>query len=201
LEIAVGGMGVSEGGGGIFVVGPADTPLVIAAGGGGGLDVAGGAGVSGGGGLPVRMARKWWDQWQRWCGRQRDPWWRRWRGRVFERGQNSSIFSTGGAAFPDLAGGSTGGGFGGGGGADFAGLGAGGGGGGYSGGGGGGSGEAGAAPGSGGSSLDAGIDQILMADFNAGNGEIVITPIPEPAIIALLATGLLSLAAVRRRRR
>jgi hypothetical protein len=35
LQIAVGGAGNNQSGGGTFVVGPADTPLVIAGGGGG----------------------------------------------------------------------------------------------------------------------------------------------------------------------
>jgi hypothetical protein len=78
---------------------------------------------------------------------------------------------TGGAAWPDLAGGNTGGGFGGGGGET-------GGGGGYSGG------ASGAfhpitgadpSPGLGGGSFDAGTDQILIADWQTGNGEVVIS--------------------------
>ena len=78
---------------------------------------------------------------------------------------------TGGGAFPDLVGGIRGGGFGGGGGA----AGGAGGGGGYSGGAGGVLGQSGVGPGGGGGSFDAGTDQILMADFQAGNGEVIIT--------------------------
>ena len=80
-----------------------------------------------------------------------------------------------------------------------------GGGGGYSGGSGGSFSLGGIGPGSGGGSFDGGIDQILVADFRMGNGEVIITElaaaIPEPASIALLGAGLLSLAALRRRRR
>ena len=41
--------------------------------------------------------------------------------------------------------------------------------------------------------------QILVADFNAGNGEVVITEVAvsEPASIVLLGAGLLSLTAMR----
>jgi len=65
-----------------------------------------------------------------------------------------------------------GGGFGGGGGGADSGA---GGGGGHSGGAGGGSGMIGFSPGGGGGSFDAGTDQILVADFQAGNGEVIIT--------------------------
>jgi len=104
---------------------------------------------------------------------------------------------TGGGAFPDLTGGSSGGGFGGGGGAGSIGL--------DGSGGGGGSRSAGAhGPGGGGGSFDAGTDQILVADFRTGNGEVAIielaAAVPEPASIGLLAGALASLAALWRLR-
>src|SRR5260370_474189 len=120
-------------------------------------------------------------------------------------GGDSVQGGTGGGAFPDLAGGSAGGGFGGGGGAGSIGLGGSGGGGGYSGGAGGGRSPGGHGAGGGGGSFDAGTNQILVADFRTGNGEVVITElaavVPEPASLAVLGAGLLGFAAIWRGRR
>jgi hypothetical protein len=215
LQIAVGGAGSNEngtggGGGGSFVVGPGNTPLVIAGGGGGGgvIDPQrstplaggggltgqnGGSGVNGNGGTGGNGGGGGFGSFGGGGGG----------GGFFSAGGAGEFFGTpvsgGGGAFPGLAGGLVGGGFGGGGGAS----GGGGGGGGYSGGGGGTSSPGGNGPGGGGGSFDAGADQILVADFRTGNGEVVISEgaIPEPASIALLGAGLVSLAALRRRRR
>jgi hypothetical protein len=211
LQIAVGGAGADEGlsgggGGGSFVVGPGNTRLVIAGGGGGGgavpsfspppgqggltgpdggpsggLANGGTGGNGGGGGCFIHPGGGG-------------------GGGFFTAGGDSCVpgGGTGGGAFPNFAGGSFGGGFGGGGGSIGGG---GGGGGGYSGGGGGFGANLGTTGGGGGGSFDAGTDQILIADFRTGNGKVVITAlVPEPASIALLGAGLLSLAVVWRRR-
>ncbi len=217
--------GAAGGGGGSFVVGPGNTPLVIAGGGGGagnqinggnaltgtqgsaGSGAVGGAGGSGGQGGTGALG--------------------------FSGGGGGGFLSAGtqpvvgdfsvgggGGGFPGLLGGEGGsgensggfGGFGGGGGGSGGGRdGGGGGGGGFSGGGGGGgifngSFFTGGAPGGGGGSFDAGLDQVLLAGIGAGNGSVTITPldalptaVPAPTSLAVLLSGLAGLLFVRRR--
>lgn len=225
LQIAVGGVGTvggtptlgspggGGGGGGTFVVGPANTPLVIAgAGGGGGLVFidtdfgapgqggltgpnggGSGGGTAGNGGSGAMAGGSGGG------------------GGFFSAGTNGQFSGAGGGdAFPGLAGGvgvfgGGNGGFGGGGSGDTQAGGCGGGGGGYSGGAGVRGGLSGCGGGGGGGSFDAGTDQILVADFQSGNGEVVITElaaaVPEPTAIALLGMGLVGIAAIWLRRR
>jgi hypothetical protein len=197
LTIAVGGAGspIGGGGGGSFVVGPGNLPLVIAGGAGSGaFSIAGGLpgqvgliSEAGGPGGPLGGAGGTGGN----------------GGAAGNGGGGGGGFFSagggvgGGGAFPGLAGGSFGGGFGGGGGGT-------GGGGGYSGGGGGSfippnfGGPAG-----GGGSFDAGANQILMPGeilMAQTNGEVIITElaaaIPEPASVSLLSAALAGLAAI-----
>jgi hypothetical protein len=212
LQIAVGGAGMPGsgtdrrgGGGGSFVAGPGSTPLVIAGGGGGsgyffGLPglappsvLSGQAGLTGPNGGNAHG--------QPGTGGSAG-------GGANAGGGGGGFLSAGGGpngggAFPDLAGGiglfgGGSGGFGGGGGT----FGGGGGGGGYSGGNGGGCSHETCDAGGGGGSFDAGTDQILIAGFQTGNGQVIITElaseVPEPASLVLLSAGLAGLAATRK---
>jgi hypothetical protein len=199
LDLYVAGAGANGifdggGGGGTFVIGPSGDPLVVAAGGGGaGAMVTGGPGlavatnsngglasnVSGGGG-----------------------------GFSGPGGSAGFLLATGGAGYPDLTGGTptisgTPGGVGGFGGGGGSGNGAGGGGGGYSGGNAGGiAGFNGPQGGMGGGSFDAGLNQILFAGVNSGNGFVQIDRIasPEPGSLALGGFGFMIFAALRSKR-
>lgn len=194
LQIAVGGAGSDEngtgggGGGGTFVVGPDNTPLVIAGGGGGGgaigdprtIPFPGGNGLTsqnggpsppaskgnggtggngGGGGTGVSPGAG--------------------GGGFLSPGSNAidvtgELTATGGGAFLSLTGGTKGGGFGGGGGAGQDGA---GGGGGYSGGSGGSGALGGTGAAGGGGSFDGGINPVLLAGTQSGDGEVVIKAI------------------------
>jgi hypothetical protein len=185
LQIAVGGAGMSVttgnggggGGGGSFVVGPGNTPLVIAgAGGGGGGRFVGPANFDGGAGLtgPDGGSASTFPNGGtggNGGGPGGGP--SAGSGGGFLSGGASSI-GQGGAGFPVLTGGEAGGGANGGYGGGGGGLGpCGGGGGGYSGGGGAGPvGPQGCQ--GGGGSFDAGANQILIAGIWTGNGEVVI---------------------------
>jgi hypothetical protein len=203
LQIAVGGSGSAVGGtsggggGGSFVVGPGNTPLIIAGGGGGagridGVALSGQSGLGGidGGGFNGGTAGNGGGAGFALGGGGGG-------GGFLSAGGSPLTGGTGGGAFPALNGGSLGGGFGGGGGSSGGGA---GGGGGYSGGGGGDRSAMVDGPGGGGGSFDAGTNQILVADFQTGNGEVVITELvlPEPPSIALFGAGLIGLLTVWR---
>jgi hypothetical protein len=208
LQIAVGGAGAgsiqfyvgSGGGGGSFVVGPGNTKLVIAGGGGGASEYTpGGSGLTGGAGGNGENGGNGGSNGSGGVGSFGGG-----GGGFASAGGNGSL-GGGGGSFPGLAGG-TGilGGFGGGGGGggNF-----GGGGGGFSGGGGGGGYSSSSfGSGGGGGSFDAGLNQILMADFQTGNGEVIINevavPAPKLSSLAALAglVGFAGLDAIRRRR-
>ena len=188
LHIAVGGAGTSlntpartgaGGGGGSFVVGPDNSPMVIAGGGGGAASFDGEGGLTGPDGGPAGVGGTGGkgggtDSFSAGAGG----------GGFLTAGADSTVLPTGGIAahggapYPNLAGGAGGGGggdggFGGGGGGAFGG----GGGGGYSGGGGGPAGLAFSGNGGGAGSFDAGANQTLGADVQAGDGEVMITGI------------------------
>jgi hypothetical protein len=210
LQIAVGGMGSDSlpleegggGGGGGFVVGPGNTPLVIAGGGGGGGASTGGP-LPGLGGLTGPDGGSVFDD-NGGTGGNGGGFGTAGGGGGFlsDGGTNPVFGAAGGGAFPGLTGGGgfgAFGGFGGGGAGSCCTHSGGGGGGGYSGGGGDG-GNNSTAAGGGGGSWDAGFDQILIADFRTGNGEVIITEIaaaiPEPSSFVPFGAGLLGLVAM-----
>ncbi len=170
------------GGGGSFVIAPDGSPLIVAGGGGGGIDFA-----SGGGGLSSAASSN--------------------GGLGGSGGGGGGFTSNGGGSGGgrDLANGLSGGAASGSGGAG--GFGAGGGGGDGGGGGGGYSGGNGGfdhGGGGGGGSFDAGIDQILTAGANSGDGTVDIEPVlaavPEPTSCVLFGTLLVGVCAGLRKR-
>jgi hypothetical protein len=222
LQIAVGGVGggtlfsfgegAGGGGGGSFVIGPSNTPLVIAGGGGGY------SGIPGRGASPASTSRNGNGGGNGLDGSDTGPsgtnglggggstggFYSGGGGGAGFSGNGTSGANGGGGGGTDFTGG-LGGGFGGGSGGGAGGFG-GGGGGGFGGGGGGGySGGAGGGGGSGGG----GGGSYLVTDAlhptesvgNYGTGFVDIAAAPEPTSIALIGTGLAALGLLRRRKR
>src|SRR5215469_11202319 len=199
LQIAVGGEGQTSlvsggggGGGGSFGVAPGFVPLVVAgAGGGAGFSFEPPLGFPGGSGQIIQGNGDGGP-----AGMGDEPFGGGGGGGFLSNGGTVPMFGgVGGDGFPLLIGGigppgTSFGGFGGGGSSGRGG----GGGGGYSGGDGGGAGPNGGGPGLGGDSFDSGINQILVPDFQVGNGEVVITELPiavfEPTSLGLLGSAL-----------